>query len=79
MPEVGYFGTRADFDEAWKSFTLLETTSSPDGTWQFLPFPGGLLDQPEILMKNLILIANLVRMERNLPKARAGTVNDATE
>jgi hypothetical protein len=34
--------------------------------WRFLPYPGGLMDQPELLMQNVFRISTVARaMEEN--------------
>ncbi len=44
-------GSDADLEEAWLAFTQMEATD-----WHFLPYAGGLLEQPELLMRNLYKI-----------------------
>ena len=35
--------------------------------WNFLPFPGGLLDQPEWIMDDLFIIQSEAELIRNPP------------
>lgn len=54
-------GGEIDLEEAWSAFTQMEATG-----WRFLPYAGGLLDQPELLMRNIYRIARVARnMEEN--------------
>lgn len=41
-----------DLNLAWKTWTRMEATG-----WKYLPVAGGLLDQPEALMEDLLAIA----------------------
>ena len=41
-----------DPDLAWRTWALMETTG-----WRFLPIEGGLLDQPETLIDDLMTMA----------------------
>jgi len=43
-----------DLESAWKTFTLMEATG-----WRFLPQAGGLLDQDEALLLDVLTIASL--------------------
>lgn len=36
--------------------------------WRFLPYAGGLLDQPESLMRNVLRIANIVNKLKEVNK-----------
>lgn len=56
IPEADLAGDWDDMEEAWTAYTLMESTK-----WQFLPYAGGLLDQPEALMRNILRISNIVR------------------
>lgn len=40
-----------DFETSWSVWVRMEATG-----WRFLPYPGGLLDQPEWLMQDLFRI-----------------------
>lgn len=65
MPELKLEGSADDAEEAWSAFTGLEATD-----WRFLPYSGGLMDQPELLMRNVYRIkalSNALR-ERNREK-----------
>lgn len=44
--------TPKDLEMAWGTWTLLEATG-----WRHLPFVGGLLDQPDVLMTDLATIS----------------------
>jgi hypothetical protein len=58
-------GDRNDAEEAWGAFASMEATD-----WRFLPYAGGLMDQPELVMRNLYRIkalSNALR-ERNREK-----------
>lgn len=44
-------GGQEDFEEAWRVFTYLEAVE-----WKHLPYAGGLMDQPDVLMKNVFRI-----------------------
>jgi hypothetical protein len=59
LPEVTHF---EDFDSAWRVFTTMEATRAAG--WQHLPFPGGVLDQPELLMDEVFQCASLARKIR---------------
>lgn len=52
-------GGMEDLEEAWGAYTQMEATG-----WHHLPYAGGLLDQPELLMQNIYRIANAVRQRR---------------
>lgn len=41
-----------DLDAAWQVYQLMAATG-----WRFLPYPGGLLDQPEWLIDDLLTIS----------------------
>ncbi len=41
-----------DPELAWRAWTMIQATG-----WRFLPCPGGLLDQPESLMDDIMAIA----------------------
>jgi len=43
-----------DVETAWRGWTLQEATG-----WRFLPCPGGLLDQDEALLMDILAIAAL--------------------
>ncbi len=61
IPDADLVGDWADMEEAWTAYTLMESMK-----WQFLPYAGGLLDQPEALIRNILRIVNIVRaMEGN--------------
>jgi hypothetical protein len=49
-------GDVGDIDRAWKMFTYMEATQ-----WQHLPEAGGLLDQDDLLMDNIMRIKSVVR------------------
>lgn len=38
---------------AWLVWTQMQATG-----WQFLPLSGGLMDQPELLMRNLYILSS---------------------
>jgi hypothetical protein len=46
----------ADIEEAWRFFTWMEVFD-----WKFLPRSGALEDQDEILIENIIKLADSVR------------------
>jgi hypothetical protein len=50
-PDNVLVGTVDDMEMAWHTFTLMQATA-----WRFLPFSGGLLDQPQLLMDNLFTL-----------------------
>jgi hypothetical protein len=52
-PDNELTGTAEDMEFAWQTFTLMQATA-----WRFLPFSGGLLDQPQLLMDNLFTLAS---------------------
>ena len=53
-----------DLERSWKVWTFLEATG-----WRFLPFPGGLLDQPDWLLRDLMTIAAVSeRVRKELPE-----------
>jgi hypothetical protein len=47
-------GTPDDMEKAWKVFVLMEATQ-----WNHLPDAGGILDQDDILMENLMRIKSV--------------------
>lgn len=55
-PRANLQGTWADLEEAWAGFTQMEATG-----WRHLPYDGGLLDQPELLMSNLYRLKTLMQ------------------
>jgi hypothetical protein len=50
-------GDETDFDTAWKMYVWMEATKE----WTFLPSPGGLLDQDDLLMENILRIQSVIR------------------
>lgn len=40
-----------DLETSWQAWMRMEATG-----WKFMPYPGGLLDQPEWLMQDLFRI-----------------------
>ena len=58
-------GSDADLEEAWLAFTQLEATG-----WQFLPYAGGLLDQPDLLMRNVFRIKLVADQKREAENGR---------
>jgi hypothetical protein len=60
MPETKILGDWADLEEAWDAYTQMEATG-----WNFLPYSGGLFDQPELLMRNVYRIAAITRKTRD--------------
>jgi hypothetical protein len=50
LPDVALY----DLEMAWRAWILMEATD-----WRFLPCAGGLLDQPETLIADLLTIAAL--------------------
>lgn len=51
-----------DPEAAWQAWSLMEATD-----WRFLPRAGGLLDQPEALLEDILTLATLARaVERML-------------
>lgn len=55
-PQADLQGSWEDLEEAWTAFTQMEATG-----WKWLPYEGGLLNQPELLMGNLYRLKNLMR------------------
>ncbi len=53
-------GTPEDMELAFQVFTQMQATD-----WRFLPAPGGLLDQPELLMNNLFILAGKYQELKN--------------
>lgn len=41
-----------DLERSWKIWTLLEATG-----WKFLPYAGGVMEQPDWLLSDLMTIA----------------------
>lgn len=58
-------GGDADLEEAWLAFTQLEATG-----WQFLPYTGGLLEQPDLLMRNVFRIKLVADVKREALNGR---------
>jgi hypothetical protein len=48
-----------DLERSWKVWTLLEATG-----WRHLPLPGGLLDQPDWLLSDLMTITAISERAR---------------
>jgi len=46
---------------SWRTWRLMEATD-----WRFLPYPGGLLDQPDWLMADLLTIGGLSQQVKNM-------------
>lgn len=58
-------GGDADLEEAWLAFAQMEATG-----WQFLPYAGGLLDQPDLLMRNVFRIKYVADQKREAENVR---------
>jgi len=43
-----------NLERAWQTWTLMEATG-----WQFLPYSGGLLEQPESVLEDLLMVATV--------------------
>lgn len=54
-----------DPDGAWYVWRLMEATG-----WRFLPYPGALLDQPETLIDDLMIISQASMHVRETLKAK---------
>lgn len=50
-PYADIVGDQGDLEEAWQTWRLMKATD-----WRFLPYAGGLLDQPEMLLHNVFEI-----------------------
>lgn len=59
-------GGPGDFEEAWKAFVLLEAVE-----WKHLPYTGGLMDQPDLLMRNIFRVKYLHGKLKELNKDAA--------
>jgi hypothetical protein len=53
-PKAYLSGSWADLEEAWRAYTYIQTAG-----WQILPllYPGGMMGQPELLINNIMKIA----------------------
>lgn len=63
IPRAYCEGSQDDLEEAWSAVTLMEATS-----WRFLPYAGGLLDQPELLLSNIFRIKAVINAVREMDK-----------
>ena len=55
-PSADLQGDWPDLEEAWKAYSMMEATD-----WHFLPYAGGLMDQPEMLILNIFRIARVAK------------------
>lgn len=63
-PQAILEGTQADLEEAWAAWAQMSATG-----WRFLPYEGGLLDQPELLMSNVFRIERVARAKEDTKDA----------
>jgi hypothetical protein len=56
-----------DPEKAWQVWSLIEATD-----WRFLPRAGGLLDQPEALLEDVLTIAALARKIERMLEQQSG-------
>lgn len=64
-PQADLEGAWEDLEEAWAGFTLMAATG-----WRHLPYAGGLLDQPELLMRNINRIRALMNARTEAENGR---------
>lgn len=60
LPDIALLG---DPERAWRAFTLMEATG-----WRYLPEAGGLLDQDEALMSDILTIRGLDEKQKRVRK-----------
>lgn len=62
LPDATFY----DFETAWKAWTMGEAFG-----WQTLPFSGGYLEQPEVLMIDMNMIAAISRRVKESKRGRS--------
>ena len=63
-----------DMEASWSVYEKMEAFADGYGAWRFLPHPGGLLEQPEWLMEDLLTwrwLANKVKKQQEAQKKDA--------